>query len=245
MSSDLSDEEGASPNPSSEVETQAAMEAIRERQQVGTCPRVDYVYYIGICCSNPSSFLQSLIPELIPSSISHLPLHHVYFPFLHLFPYSSSIIYLISPFFIPSFNHSHVPLLPHFPILHSLIQPFPCSSITSFPHSSFPHSTIPLFLYYLISPFFIPSFNHSLVPLLPHFPILHSPIPSFNHSLIQPFPYSPILQFPQSAFQVCERMFSALLAWATTRDVRYLLAAQRSLTAVQNQQGDTWARYSS
>jgi nuclear factor NF-kappa-B p105 subunit len=35
----------------------------------------------------------------------------------------------------------------------------------------------------------------------------------------------------QSAFQVCERMFSALLAWATTRDVRYLLAAQRSLTA--------------
>jgi ankyrin repeat protein len=43
----------------------------------------------------------------------------------------------------------------------------------------------------------------------------------------------------QSAFQVCERMFSALLAWATTRDVRYLLAAQRSLTAVQNQQGDT------
>ena len=43
----------------------------------------------------------------------------------------------------------------------------------------------------------------------------------------------------QSAFQVCERMFSALLAWATTRDVRYLLAAQRSLTAVQNQEGDT------
>ena len=43
----------------------------------------------------------------------------------------------------------------------------------------------------------------------------------------------------QAAFQVCERMFNALLAWATTRDVRYLLAAQRSLTAVQNQQGDT------
>ena len=40
-------------------------------------------------------------------------------------------------------------------------------------------------------------------------------------------------------FQVCERMFNALLAWATTRDVRYLLAAQRSLTAVQNQEGDT------
>ena len=39
--------------------------------------------------------------------------------------------------------------------------------------------------------------------------------------------------------QVCERMFNALLAWATTRDVRYLLAAQRSLTAVQNQEGDT------
>ena len=115
MSSDLSDEEGASPNPSSEVETQAAMEAIRERQQVGTCPRVDYVYYIGICCSNPSSFLQSLIPELIPSSISHLPLHHVYFPFLHLFPYSSSIIYLISPFFIPSFNHSPIPLFSNSP----------------------------------------------------------------------------------------------------------------------------------
>ena len=177
MSSDLSDEEGASPNPSSEVETQAAMEAIRERQQVGTCPRVDYVYYIGICCSNPSSFLQSLIPELIPSSISHLPLHHVYFPFLHLFPYSSSIIYLISPFFIPSFNHSHVPLLPHFPILHSLIQPFPCSSITSFPHSSFPHSTIPLFLYYLISPFFIPPFPHSTIPSFNH-----SPIPLFSNS---------------------------------------------------------------
>ena len=43
----------------------------------------------------------------------------------------------------------------------------------------------------------------------------------------------------QAAFVVCERMFNALLAWATTRDVRYLLAAQRSLTAVQNQQGDT------
>lgn len=43
----------------------------------------------------------------------------------------------------------------------------------------------------------------------------------------------------QAAFAVCERMFNALLAWATTRDVRYLLAAQRSLTAVQNQQGDT------
>ena len=46
----------------------------------------------------------------------------------------------------------------------------------------------------------------------------------------------------QAAFAVCERMFNALLAWATTRDVRYLLAAQRSLTAVQNQQGDTWVR---
>ena len=43
----------------------------------------------------------------------------------------------------------------------------------------------------------------------------------------------------ESGFQVCERMFNALLAWATTRDVRYLLAAQRSLTAVQNQEGDT------
>ena len=40
----------------------------------------------------------------------------------------------------------------------------------------------------------------------------------------------------QAALVVCERMFNA---WATTRDVRYLLAAQRSLTAVQNQQGDT------
>ncbi len=43
----------------------------------------------------------------------------------------------------------------------------------------------------------------------------------------------------QQAFNVCERMFNALLAWATTKDVRYLLAAQRSLTAVQNQEGDT------
>ena len=43
----------------------------------------------------------------------------------------------------------------------------------------------------------------------------------------------------QAAMQVCERMFNALLAWATTKDVRYLLAAQRSLTAVQNQEGDT------
>ena len=39
--------------------------------------------------------------------------------------------------------------------------------------------------------------------------------------------------------QVLECMFNALLAWATTRDVRYLLAAQRSLTTVQNQEGDT------
>jgi len=43
----------------------------------------------------------------------------------------------------------------------------------------------------------------------------------------------------EAGYQVCERMFNALLAWATTRDVRYLLAAQRSLTAVQNQEGDT------
>lgn len=43
----------------------------------------------------------------------------------------------------------------------------------------------------------------------------------------------------QMAFEVCDRMFNALLAWATTKDVRYLLAAQRSLTAVQNQEGDT------
>ena len=41
------------------------------------------------------------------------------------------------------------------------------------------------------------------------------------------------------AVEVCDRMFNALLAWATTKDVRYLLAAQRSLTAVQNQEGDT------
>ena len=43
----------------------------------------------------------------------------------------------------------------------------------------------------------------------------------------------------QAVFVVCERMYNALLAWATTKDVRNLLAAQRSLTAVQNQQGDT------
>ena len=43
----------------------------------------------------------------------------------------------------------------------------------------------------------------------------------------------------QMAFEVCDRMFNALLAWATTKDIRYLLAAQRSLTAVQNQEGDT------
>ncbi len=43
----------------------------------------------------------------------------------------------------------------------------------------------------------------------------------------------------QMAFEVCDRMFNALIAWATTKDVRYLLAAQRSLTAVQNQEGDT------
>ncbi|KAL5499607.1 hypothetical protein EMCRGX_G011058 [Ephydatia muelleri] len=43
----------------------------------------------------------------------------------------------------------------------------------------------------------------------------------------------------EAAFQVCERMFNALLAWASTKDVRYLLAAQRSLTAIQNQEGDT------
>jgi hypothetical protein len=48
-----------------------------------------------------------------------------------------------------------------------------------------------------------------------------------------------VMDRQQAAFVVCERMFNALLAWATTRDVRYLLAAQRSLTAVQNQQGDT------
>ena len=43
----------------------------------------------------------------------------------------------------------------------------------------------------------------------------------------------------QMAFEVCDKMFNALLAWATTKDIRYLLAAQRSLTAVQNQEGDT------
>ena len=41
------------------------------------------------------------------------------------------------------------------------------------------------------------------------------------------------------AYQLCERMFDALMHWARTKDVRYLLAAQRSLTAVQNNDGDT------
>ena len=36
-----------------------------------------------------------------------------------------------------------------------------------------------------------------------------------------------------------DKMFNALLVLATTKDICYLLAAQRSLTAVHNQEGDT------
>ena len=43
----------------------------------------------------------------------------------------------------------------------------------------------------------------------------------------------------QMAFEVCDNIFKALFTWATTKDIRYLLTAQRSLTAVQNQEGDT------
>jgi len=46
-------------------------------------------------------------------------------------------------------------------------------------------------------------------------------------------------QRQMAAYQLCERMFDALMHWARTKDVRYLLAAQRSLTAVQNSDGDT------
>ena len=46
-------------------------------------------------------------------------------------------------------------------------------------------------------------------------------------------------QRQMAAYQLCERMFDALMHWARTKDVRYLLAAQRSLTAVQNNDGDT------
>ena len=60
-----------------------------------------------------------------------------------------------------------------------------------------------------------------------HF-LLHTELQSAEHAVSD----------RHMAFVVCERVFNNLLAWAATRDVRYLLAAQRSLTAVQNQQGD-------
>ena len=42
-----------------------------------------------------------------------------------------------------------------------------------------------------------------------------------------------------AACQLCERVFEALMHWVRTKDVRYLLAVQRSLGKVQNSDGDT------
>jgi ankyrin repeat protein len=48
-----------------------------------------------------------------------------------------------------------------------------------------------------------------------------------------------LLRRQQQAFEVCERLTRALMEWARTKDVRYLLAAQQDITAVQNNEGDT------
>ena len=48
-----------------------------------------------------------------------------------------------------------------------------------------------------------------------------------------------LLRRQQQAFEVCERLCKALMEWARTKDVRYLLAAQQDITAVQNDEGDT------
>ena len=48
-----------------------------------------------------------------------------------------------------------------------------------------------------------------------------------------------ITQQQMGAYQLCEKMFDGLMHWAKTKDVRYLPAAQRSLKAVQNNDGDT------
>ena len=48
-----------------------------------------------------------------------------------------------------------------------------------------------------------------------------------------------ITQQQMGAYQLCERLFDTLMHWTRTKDVRYLLVAQRSLKAVQNNDGDT------
>ena len=47
-----------------------------------------------------------------------------------------------------------------------------------------------------------------------------------------------ITQQQMGAYQLCE-MFDALMHWARTKDVRYLPAAQTSLKAIKNNDGDT------
>ena len=48
-----------------------------------------------------------------------------------------------------------------------------------------------------------------------------------------------ITQQQMAAYQFCERIFEGLMHWARTKDIRYLQAIQRSLTGVQNSDGDT------
>ena len=50
---------------------------------------------------------------------------------------------------------------------------------------------------------------------------------------------SELLRRQQQAFEVCDRLCKALMEWARTKDVRFLLAAQQDITAVQNDEGDT------
>ena len=45
------------------------------------------------------------------------------------------------------------------------------------------------------------------------------------------------------AFALAERTSSAMRDYAVTGDVRYLLAVQRQLTAVQDDSGDTWVKW--
>ena len=42
-----------------------------------------------------------------------------------------------------------------------------------------------------------------------------------------------------AVYQLCERMFDALMQWARTKDISHLLAVQKTLRYAQNSNGDT------
>ena len=48
---------------------------------------------------------------------------------------------------------------------------------------------------------------------------------------------------PNVAYQIADRSTSALQQYARTGDVKYLLAVQRHLVAVQDTQGDTYVNF--